>query len=224
MSRSRTNQTRAPRYAIPLAVLLAGCGSCLSSPRDLGFLFDRSAFLVSPSPSTFRLGSGVIMGNGYILTVAHVLGHSEFVVVITTGRPNRARVVLRDRSADLALLKLEVAVPGLGGVRLARRARAPGTQVRLVSAAVAGIETRVPWTAAGEIASDVLRCPGDPRAECQLVDMTAGPGSSGAGVFDWDGRLVGILIGMHRVMRLSLVVTPETIRAFVSGLILAPAE
>ena len=62
-------------------------------------------------PRTFRrsgLGSGVIMGDGYILTNHHVIADADEIVVdLADGRSMSAELVGSDEPSDLALLKVD---------------------------------------------------------------------------------------------------------------------
>jgi hypothetical protein len=199
------------RHPLPLGALLAFLVTC--SPW-----YPPCAFVVAPSASDPRLGSGIPVGGGHLLTAAHLLHTSTVAFVRVGGHVHRAQPLVIDADADLALLRLDPrAGCRHGAVRLARRGRPAGTKVRLHAAAVAGIDRHLPWSTSGVLATEVLGCPGSLRALCQFADLTVGPGTSGAGAFDDQGRLVGVVIGMHRTMRLALLVAPETIRRVVLG-------
>ncbi|GAA0500578.1 hypothetical protein GCM10008937_04980 [Deinococcus depolymerans] len=127
--------------------------------------------------------SGTVIGEGLILTAAHVLPTDEVTVVTAAGERRGAAVAGRDPATDLALLR----VPGLG-----------------VPALEPGAEPRV-----GELLLAVGRPPHGVQAALGLYGRgapTRGPGqgwlpsgaapfpaSSGGALVGADGTLVGVL-------------------------------
>lgn len=173
-----TRVALAVAVSVVAAGAFAGCGDDGRPPTVVrvsvaaGGLVDRAA-------------TGVVVGDGRVLTVAHVLEGGAHRVEVGS---RRGRVLRVDRRLDLAL----VAVPGLHApdVRLAsdgdrgrlgvlRDGRAQDVAVtvrRRVTAAVRTGGAATPQDRpALELAADVL------------------PGDSGAPVSDGDGRLLGVV-------------------------------
>ena len=79
--------------------------------RFFGDQFGEGFNRAPDEPRTFRrsgLGSGVIVGEGYVLTNHHVIADTdEITVELTDGRSMQASLVGSDEPSDLALLKVE---------------------------------------------------------------------------------------------------------------------
>jgi serine protease Do len=150
---------------------------------------DRSGSSIVGIGSRLR-GSGVVIGNGRVLTNAHNLRGDEVTVTFADGRSVRGRVAGVDLDGDLAVIDVDTdsATPlewGLGdGV-------AVGTPV-LGAAATPGGGVRVTFGTISAIAR-AFRGPGGRRI-AGSIEHTAplAPGSSGGAVLDTDGRLLGL--------------------------------
>lgn len=138
----------------------------------------------TPAPGGLRVGSGVAVAPDRVLTACHVLAHPGVAVVRRAGRPFPARLAGREGESDLC----ELAVVGL---------QAPGVEV----AAIAELRRGDPLFALGmpggyvaELSEGVFT--GIARQGNQTYIETSariGRGWSGGGVFDGQGRLVGVL-------------------------------
>ncbi|MDA0173766.1 trypsin-like peptidase domain-containing protein [Solirubrobacter taibaiensis] len=128
--------------------------------------------------SAHGVATGVAMGDGRVLTVAHVLDGARSVRV--DGRP--ARVVRVDRRLDLA----ELAVPGVAAQPL-RTADAGDDAVLHVFRAgrAVALATRVRRRVTASIG-------GHSRPALELAAVVE-PGDSGAPVVDARGRVLGIV-------------------------------
>ncbi|HSK52827.1 MAG TPA: trypsin-like peptidase domain-containing protein [Clostridia bacterium] len=137
-----------------------------------------------------RRGSGVVIGDGQVLTNAHNLRGGEVTITFADGRRERGTVSAVDADGDLAV----VAVSTAGATPLewgAGDALAVGSPVFGAGAADGG-GTRVTFGLVSAVAR-AFRGPGGRRIGGS-VEHTAplAPGSSGGALLDRDGRLVGI--------------------------------
>lgn len=135
-------------------------------------------------------GSGVVVGDGQVLTNAHNLRGGEVTVTFSDGRRERGTVSAVDADGDLAVVAVSTAgaapLEWGGGDDLA-----VGSPVFGAGAAGGG-GTRVTFGLVSAVAR-AFRGPGGRRIGGS-VEHTAplAPGSSGGALLDRDGRLVGI--------------------------------
>ncbi len=141
------------------------------------------------------LGSGVIVGRDMVLTSAHVVAGATDIRVVVDGREVSARVDTFDPEADLALLLAE----------------APGPPAVVVKAPLDADVVVVAWTPDDGLRRYRTRVTRrllvtiediyiDALTERQAIELATSleRGTSGAGVFDRDGRLVGVVYGSSR--------------------------
>ncbi len=134
-------------------------------------------------------GSGVHIGDGFIVTAAHVVGDAKEVQMKAKGGVlHKAEVLWTNKAHDIALLRTSSA--GLGVAHLSCRA------VKIGDPIVAyGNPLKIEFVAAyGKIA-------GEPRASgpwksVYVTDMTTVMGQSGGGTFAENGDLIGITVGV----------------------------
>jgi S1-C subfamily serine protease len=70
------------------------------------------AATVPVAPITGASGAGIVLGDGYVLTTASLLGDAVSVVVTTApGKTEEGRLVRKDASVDVALLKVDAPLP-----------------------------------------------------------------------------------------------------------------
>jgi serine protease Do len=143
------------------------------------------------------LGSGVVLdvreGRARILTAAHVLEHVGTIQVFSKDPKNRrpARVIYLDIFSDLALI--EVPDLGFSPVPIAKEPPQPGDLLFLTSAPGTLWFLFGSAITAGRAATRSGPC-GPPLVEgCFLADLAIWQGSSGGGVLNERGELVGIL-------------------------------
>ncbi|MDI6027038.1 serine protease [Corticibacterium sp. UT-5YL-CI-8] len=133
-------------------------------------------------------GSGVHIGNGYVVTAAHVAKDAQTVTLkMDNGKEQPATVLWVNKAYDIALLRndatmsashLDCRVATVGEALIARGNPAAAEFIA-ASGRVAGSEREFgPW-------KRVL-----------ITDMTTIPGMSGGGVFDAEGDVVGITVGV----------------------------
>lgn len=134
-------------------------------------------------------GSGVHIGNGYILTAAHVVGdEKELKLKTDTGVEGVVEVIWSAKAYDIALVHTETKLSTSritchntpNGTNVEARGN-PGDQEFISTWGRVGgqnIFGESPWRVA------------------EVVSMTIVPGMSGGGLFNEDGALVGILVGV----------------------------
>jgi serine protease Do len=136
----------------------------------------------------WRGGSGVVVGDGVILTNAHNVRHDEVTVTFADGRQEAAEVKGVDVDGDLAVLA--VATGGVAAPPWAASAPALGTPV--FGVANNGSGSRVTFGTVSSV-SAAFRGPRGRRI-AGTIEHTAplAPGSSGGPLVNAAGELVGI--------------------------------
>lgn len=135
-------------------------------------------------------GSGVVIGDGLVLTNAHNLRGGEVTVTFADGRRERGAVAGADLDGDLAVVR--VATAGVTPLDWGDgEALAVGTPV-FGAAAARGAGVRVTFGLVSAVAR-AFRGPGGRRI-AGSVEHTAplAPGSSGGALLDAAGRVVGL--------------------------------
>ncbi len=142
-------------------------------------------------------GSGVIIrADGYILTNDHVVdignGKGAIQVVLSDGRTAPARVIGRDTSDDLAVIKVD----GLSNLSAATFAKSNSLSVGQAVVAV-GAPLGLSDTVTSGIVSNLgrpVRAGDNDQAVFQAVqtDAAINPGNSGGPLVDLNGSVVGI--------------------------------
>jgi serine protease Do len=137
------------------------------------------------------LGSGVIVGNGTILTNAHVVeGADELEITGQNKRILKAKLVGADSKSDLAVLKIEGDLSGLTPLEFA-----DSTKLRLGQVVLAvGNPFGVGQTVTMGIVSATSRADLGIEAYEDFIqtDAAINPGNSGGALVDLDGKLVGV--------------------------------
>lgn len=137
-------------------------------------------------------GSGVHIGNGYIVTAAHVVRDKDQVKIkADDGGTVTAPVLWRNRNYDIALVRLAPkAAARLDVADLSCRVPAVGESVEAF-----GNPNDVEFLRNIGHVSGRMRQAG-PWAEVVVLDMTIAPGMSGGPVLDQHGRVVAISVGV----------------------------
>jgi S1-C subfamily serine protease len=135
-------------------------------------------------------GSGVHIGNGYILTATHVIGKAENVTLKTDkGAKLEAAVLWSNSAYDVSLLR--IAEPrALKSVPLSCRTPPVGEHVS-VEGNPMKLEFQTTW---GRIAGRT-QVGGDMWKAVYVLDATIAPGVSGGPVLDVNRNVVGIAVG-----------------------------
>lgn len=133
-------------------------------------------------------GSGVFVSkNGDLITNEHVIQGCERIRI----NPQRleAKLIAKDVKNDLALLRVEGGAPPAASVRLGRGVRS-GDEVIAVGYPLKGLLSSGPIVTNGIV--NALSGASNDSSNFQF-SATVQPGSSGGGVWDRDGLLVGLV-------------------------------
>lgn len=174
--------------AAAAALALANCAAspAIAPPTNQA---SHTVKLVLPSGH----GSGVHIGNGYIVTAAHVVGGETGVKLKSSvGDVQRGTVLWANRAYDIALIKAE------------RPARMASANLDCRNAEVGEHVTAEGNPATLEFVTAYGAVAGAPREmgpwkSAFVVDGTIVMGMSGGGVFDAKGNVVGIAAGVMSV-------------------------
>lgn len=167
--------------------------------------FAVAAFFAAPSVAAFTTadtesatvkvqlenghGSGVHIGDGFIVTAAHVVGDTKEVQVKSKGGVlHKADVLWVNKARDIALLR--TAPAGLGVAHLSCKLAKVGEPI-----VAYGNPLKVEFVAAyGKIAGEPRET--TPWVSVYVTDITTVMGQSGGPVFGADGNLIGITVGV----------------------------
>ena len=190
-----------PRSIAPAMLLAAGL---LQTPEALAQALEPDQLFEKLSPSiwvvtTFdaaekRLaqGSGVVIEPGMLITNCHVLARARAVVVRRDNVAYGATLEHADVERDLCQLQVKnftapaVELAPTGGLRVGQRVYAVGNP--------RGLEV----TFSDGLISGLRRAADDKTVELVQTTAPISPGSSGGGLFDSTGRLVGITTATRR--------------------------
>jgi S1-C subfamily serine protease len=170
-----------------LALGLAACGA---SAEVLDRELRSSVFVTDGSGGH---GSGVIVSGRTVLTNAHVakMLKAKAVVRFHGGEEVVGRVAWVSEVSDVALIDVEVPAGYAPAVVSCERPAAGGEIVTV------GHPVITRWAVSyGRVSSDLP--PDYPQLiewDAVVLDVSAGPGSSGSPVFDKYGRVIGLVFG-----------------------------
>lgn len=189
-----------PPAPVLLAVLAgAWLSACASAPQpSIASIPEAGPHLALEvsAPEGQRLGSAIALGNGLIVTAAHVPGTRPGRMVVTdrNGQRAEARLLARSPRMDLAVLRADGA-PG-EPARPLLAPLAPGARVSAHGITAAGV-----GRADGSVLEAAARLDG--YGAGLVARLGAVQGYSGGPMLDADGRLVGMTVAL-RASRLDL--------------------
>lgn len=134
-------------------------------------------------------GSGVVVAPGMIVTNCHVIEDAKRIRATWQGRAQEARLQRQDTAHDLCLLAVDgiqakpVSLRKFAALRVGEAAYAVGNPLGLELSVSAGL---------------VSGLPGGDGAMRVHTSAPVSPGSSGGGLFDAEGRLIGMTTGVYR--------------------------
>lgn len=153
----------------------------------------------APTGSTVKIvlegghGSGVHIGDRFVITAAHVVGSADSVEIkADDGSTQRAAVLWVNKSYDIALLRY--AKPAnMAVASLSCREAQVGERVRAL-----GSPGAIDFISNNGFVSGSARKHG-PWASVLVFDGIVAPGMSGGPVHDATGRVIGITVGLMAV-------------------------
>jgi tetratricopeptide (TPR) repeat protein len=166
-----------------LTLLLACLGPSIAAANSPEQVFARASPSVVVVQAGSQQGSGVIIAPNLVVTNCHVIGAADQIVVRRSRQSHGARRAFGDLDRDICLLQVPSLQGGIAVLGQAANARI-GASVFAIGAP-RGLELSL---SAGLI-SQLREANAGP-----IIQTTApiSPGSSGGGLFDQRGRLIGI--------------------------------
>ncbi len=160
-------------------------------------------------------GSGFILDrDGHVVTNEHVVnGGVEFVVVLADGREEPATLIGADAISDVAVLKIDTAVPGVADIGDSD-ALLPGQAVLALGSPLGNFTNTVTEGIVSALGRIVPDEDGGPEL-LNLIqhDAAINPGNSGGPLVTLDGKVVGInTLGIIDAQGLFFAVPSQTIR------------
>ena len=152
---------------------------------------ERAAFGNTVATST---GTGFVVDrNGYIVTNAHVVdGGAEFLVVFADGRRTGAELIGSDPISDLAVIRVNVAVPAV--VPLGdSNALLPGQPVIAIGSPLGAFTNTVTQGVVSAVGRSLAPQPGQPELSGLVQhDAAINPGNSGGPLLNFAGEVIGV--------------------------------
>jgi S1-C subfamily serine protease len=160
------------------------------SAAELFKRVQRSVFIVLASRSVsdardreIMQGSAVAVSEHLLLTNCHVVMDRPLIKLVHEGQRAKAKLVAADDNTDRCVIKTDIALTPIGGVRTLD-SLAVGERVFAVGAPLS-----LELTLSEGLVSGIRR---EPARNLVQTSAPLSPGSSGGGLFDERGNLVGI--------------------------------
>lgn len=195
-------------FCILVLVFLAACGAALTAPTRIAW--DASAASIADGLTKLwklgqppegagaalrmisvegGMGSGVHIGNGFVLTAAHVVTTSnKHLIELDSGERREASMLWANSAFDVALMKVDPA--GIKESKLRCVTPSVGDTVKWI-----GNPYQEKFVASWGRVASVERKSG-PWQSVIMVNGPVIPGHSGGPLLDGLGRVVGILVGV----------------------------
>jgi serine protease DegS len=205
--------------ATTLIIVSAGCGSndltrpAPTAPRQNP---EQRAVRIETTGCGFasdQTGSGVAVGDGLVLTVAHLIARADTITAsVGNGRVVSAVVTAVDLNLDLAVLRL----PPNGVPDIEMSSVGAGAEGLIVGGATSGTVSFEVKTVVRLTIEEVLGTDLHSRRGYELDAETA-PGDSGAGAYDNDDQLIGIVFATGRDGESSWITSSVEIEDFLAA-------
>jgi S1-C subfamily serine protease len=160
------------------------------SAAELFKRVQRSVFIVLASRSVsdardreIMQGSAVAVSDHLLLTNCHVVMDRPLIKLVHEGRRAKAKLVAADDDTDRCVIKTDIVLTPIGGVRTLD-SLAVGERVFAIGAPLS-----LELTLSEGLVSGIRR---EPARNLVQTSAPLSPGSSGGGLFDERGNLVGI--------------------------------
>lgn len=160
-----------------------------------------------------RIGSGVAIGDGLVITVAHLIVEASDVRADVDGEEHEVvTVVALDRRIDLAVLR----VPSLTIPAIAMGTAVKGAHGSIIGGATSGT---VAFEVEGVVELTIEEVFGTARHARSGYQLAAGTsdGDSGAGAYDEHNRLIGIVFATGQEGKTTWVTASSEIEDFIAG-------
>jgi S1-C subfamily serine protease len=207
------------RLILTLALITGLAAGCTPGGRQV-----TEQALLDPSERAVRLetegcgfasprsGSGIAVGGGLVVTTAHVVVEAEAVVARVNGVEHRSvPVVAVDRQRDLAVLRVPYEeLPAIEMTAMKKSDR--GSIVGAASSGTVAFEVR------GVVELTIEEVFGTERYSRSGYELSASTadGDSGAGAYDDEGRLIGIVFATGEDGTTTWVTASSEIEEFLS--------
>ncbi len=204
--------------AAMLLMVAAGCGSGAHSGETIAPGFDpaKRAVRLETEGCGFasgRTGSGVAVGDGVVVTVAHLVARADGIVAsVGDAGSENAVVTAVDLERDLATLRLPP--NGIPDVEMA--SVGVGAEGLIVGGAASGT---VPFEVKQVVSltiEEVLGTDRHSRLGYELAAETV-DGDSGAGAYDDENRLIGIVFATGQEGESSWITSSAEIQDFIDS-------
>lgn len=134
-------------------------------------------------------GSGVHIGDGYVLTAAHVVNDKPLSILSDNGRVYPATVLWENKARDVALVRMADVHPSMATAVISCRSVVTGEPIR----AKGNPEKETFLVFEGYVAGAPRKV--GPWASVVPADLTIISGMSGGPVFDARGSVIGLSVG-----------------------------
>ena len=138
------------------------------------------------------VGSGVYIGNGLIVTARHVVRDTTGTMMVTDQFGERAVAATKwiSKTTDVAVIKLNSALPSLPASALDKRRPVKGEAIEVV-----GCPLGRPFVHTTGVVTSAPENPFSDWRDAIEISAKGLPGNSGGPVYDRDGKVLGIFVG-----------------------------